>query len=153
MRGVVLLVLAGCTAVGPREADTAWCTGEAMPSVDVQVVDLDGAPFVPSRVTWRVGSSAPLAATCVVSPCTRWTAGVEVVGAITVSAFHEGSVEGAPGCAWDARADGTVEVGLDETGCHVRTESLVLALESEAMTCEEDQRARRRALAPQLRPQ
>ena len=117
---VPLLSLAGCDA-----GEKLVCTEEAVSSVSVRTVGPDGED-IPSDVTATDADGNPVEATCAdadtAGGCSRWTVGWEVAGDITIHATAS------DGCN-TGTGEATVTVEMDESGCHVVTQDLTLAVD------------------------
>lgn len=121
----MLVAAAGTGVTALESCSPEPCTMEAVPSVEVEVVDTDGRP-IPAREVWYRAASGDAAAIggdtrqaeCADPRCTTWYAGREIEGDIVVHAAACGDVK--------ARH---VSVPLGEDDCHVNTQRLRLAFD------------------------
>ncbi len=106
-------------------SDTGWgCTADAVPSVVVDVVDVDGQTFSGEQVTWRLDGGDPRPAECGDDACDRWVAGWDRRGVVTVEAQAVvGSEDGGATRYW-----ATDSVNVTGDACHVDTQYLTLTM-------------------------
>jgi len=119
----LLLGSAGSCAGNSGVAGPPACTEEARASVMVSVVDAGVTPILGAAVTWRANGGESQSAECVdfdlpPSACTRFVAGWEVSGTIDIRAEKGGF----------RPAAATVQVPMDEVGCHVVTQRVSLVM-------------------------
>lgn len=113
-----LLALFGC---GEEEV---MCTEMAAVSAMVHVVDSEGNPLA-AEVTATDAAGQPVQAVCAEMDasdgCSDWNVGYEVEGVIEIHA------EVYDGCNYGS-GDGSVDVPLDESGCHVVGQDLTITI-------------------------
>jgi hypothetical protein len=114
----LVALAAGC----PLPDDGVVCTDMAASSVNVSVVDPDGAPIPGATVTYAVGEGD--LANCDAMGDGTWVCGWEVAGDITIHVQAEGYEDHSQ----------VVTVGADE--CHVIPERLDVVLEPVECTAE-----------------
>lgn len=107
------------------------CTDLAAASVNIQIVDVDGNPMVPTSVTYTVDGGAEQEAECVNEPCTEWVAGWEVEGDFEITVSYEEVDPEDELCSWSDSVTESVSVGLTEDECHVDGEVLEVTLDPE----------------------
>ena len=121
----------------PDDTGGPACTTEAVASLNVRVVDFEGAPVPEAEVYWSAqGMDMGGEAECLDEACTVFTAGWDVSGPVEIFASMERPTED-PACFWYASASAVVEVPMDASGCHVETQSLTLELPFPEMICED----------------
>lgn len=118
------------------KTDPVACTTEARASVQVTIVDQNGAPLVPTKLEFSVDGGAVQQAECIAGdPCTEYVLGWEQAGSYTISATYEAEIEEDPCCWFFDNQDAEVVVGLTEDECHVVTEMVTITLDTSAMVC------------------
>ncbi len=115
---LLALALAACTAPG------TMCTDYAAASTLVHVVGEDGSTPIVAEITAVDEDGNPVEATCDgpdPDACTDWIVGYEIAGRITISA------EAFDGCNY-GNGTVTVDVPMDEDGCHVVQQEVTLTV-------------------------
>jgi hypothetical protein len=133
-----LLLVPGCLRLtsGGAEDGGQDCTTEAIASVNIEVVDQAGAPIAPSSLVYTVDGGPEREAECMNADCSDAVAGWEETGVYVIVATLTDSLPTDPLCAYDAEDEVTVEVVMNEGGCHVDSEQVVLVLDTESIVCQ-----------------
>lgn len=119
----IFLLLAGCVVLDGSLEDSGevGCSGQAVISASVTVLDPEGAFVSDALVVWRVGNDG--------GDCELWgelfedqsyACGFEVPGSMTITVEHADFIT----------AEATAEV--EEDICHVQTELVEIVLEAAA---------------------
>ncbi len=134
---LALMAATGCDPTNTETGDTSAvdCTASAAGSVNVSIVDQDGAALVPETVSYTVDGGDALDADCVGDPCTEYVAGWEVSGEITVTATYYREHEKDPLCSYEDSASETVTVEMTADGCHVQPQTMTLQLDTTQELC------------------
>ncbi len=123
LRSLLLLPLVGLLACGDHDGA---CTTIAISSATVHVVGADGTTPQAAEVTATDADGNPVQVECsgsadTAGECTDWIVGWEVAGVITIHA------ETYNGCNYGS-GDATVDVPMDDAGCHVVPQETTLTL-------------------------
>ena len=116
------------------EPEPFVCTEEIVPSVLISLVDESGEAITDAGVRYSIDGSAFREASCSESAeaggCLVFMAGSDEPGEFLIIAQREGYID----------AIETLDVGMDEYGCHVVTQELVLTMSPQEVACTEEVR-------------
>ena len=126
--------LAGCIGDLKPSETGVYCTDIAFASVNIDVVDQDGAPLSPTTIGYTLDGGESLPAECIDDDCTSFVAGWEAAGDFAITAtWTEDTAD--PCCWFEDYASQSVTVGMTEDGCHVVPESMTITLDTTLLAC------------------
>lgn len=132
---MLLLMLLACPpSSSDSDSGPTACTTIAAASTNISVVDPTGAPLTEGvTVQWSTDNTNWQDAECM-GDCSTWVAGWEVSGTIYLAATYEMDTSD-PCCWYNDYETTTVDVPMDEAGCHVVGQMVTITLETDQMVC------------------
>jgi hypothetical protein len=124
---MLFFVLLACP-LNPDDSGGLACTEIAVSSLNLSVEAPDGSAVIGADVQYTVDGSDP-------EPCQSWDDGTYVCGY-----EDSGSIEATVKADGYLEASVVVEVPMDDSGCHVVSQSATLTLEADVVDCTEEVR-------------
>ncbi len=142
---LLLTAQTGCIIVlgdkdeGPSPFDDSGqvgCDDIAVSSVNISVVDPSGNPTHATEVWYTVNGGERQPAECLNDVCSSWMAGWESTGTFVIEGKLYEPLEDSSCYMWDEDTV-TVEVPMDDWGCHPVTQQVTLTLDPSIIQCDD----------------